>query len=65
MSRYLHRVGRTARMGKAGSAFLFLLPSEMGFVAHMESAGSTVKPQPLQPLLQALPLPNSAPQVRT
>ncbi|KAI9245234.1 P-loop containing nucleoside triphosphate hydrolase protein, partial [Phascolomyces articulosus] len=29
---YVHRVGRTARLGKAGSAALFLLPSEMEYV---------------------------------
>ena len=28
---YLHRVGRTARIGKSGSALLFLQPSELGF----------------------------------
>ncbi|KAI8360850.1 P-loop containing nucleoside triphosphate hydrolase protein [Choanephora cucurbitarum] len=29
---YVHRVGRTARLGKAGEAHLFLLPSEMEYV---------------------------------
>ncbi|KAI7858398.1 P-loop containing nucleoside triphosphate hydrolase protein [Circinella umbellata] len=29
---YVHRVGRTARLGKAGSASLFLLPSEMEYI---------------------------------
>lgn len=29
---YVHRVGRTARLGKAGSALLFLLPSEMEYL---------------------------------
>ena len=52
-------------MGKAGSAFLFLLPSEMPFVEHLESSGSTVNQQALQPLLQALPVPETMPQVGT
>ncbi|KAG2185890.1 hypothetical protein INT43_002328 [Umbelopsis isabellina] len=29
---YVHRVGRTARLGKAGEASLFLLPSEMDYL---------------------------------
>ncbi|CEP14869.1 hypothetical protein [Parasitella parasitica] len=29
---YVHRVGRTARLGKAGEALLFLLPSEMDYL---------------------------------
>lgn len=29
---YVHRVGRTARLGKAGEATLFLLPSEMEYL---------------------------------
>lgn len=29
---YVHRVGRTARLGKAGKAALFLLPSEMEYL---------------------------------
>ncbi|KAI8581421.1 hypothetical protein K450DRAFT_294192 [Umbelopsis ramanniana AG] len=29
---YVHRVGRTARLGKAGEASLFLLPSEMEYL---------------------------------
>jgi len=35
-SDYVHRVGRTARIGKKGSSVLFLLPSEAGFVKQLE-----------------------------
>ncbi|XP_054271778.1 probable ATP-dependent RNA helicase DDX31 [Macrosteles quadrilineatus] len=36
-SDYVHRVGRTARVGHAGSAVLFLVPSEVDFVSHLEN----------------------------
>lgn len=35
-SDYLHRVGRTARVGLRGSAMLFLAPHEMKFVAMLQ-----------------------------
>jgi len=35
-SDYVHRVGRTARIGAKGSSVLFLLPSESGFVKQLE-----------------------------
>ena len=34
---YVHRVGRTARSGKAGSALLFLRPCEASFIKYLES----------------------------
>ena len=34
---YVHRVGRTARIGAKGSALLFVLPSEAEFVRNLES----------------------------
>lgn len=36
---YLHRVGRTARVGQAGTALLFLLPSETGFLDILRARG--------------------------
>jgi len=33
---YVHRVGRTARIGAKGSSVIFLLPSEAGFVRELE-----------------------------
>ncbi|KAI3654066.1 hypothetical protein MP228_000785 [Amoeboaphelidium protococcarum] len=35
---YIHRVGRTARAGGRGSALLFLLPSELGFLHYLKQA---------------------------
>lgn len=34
---YIHRVGRTARNGKAGNALVLLLPSEKGFVDALKA----------------------------
>lgn len=34
---YVHRVGRTARAGRSGSAVLFLAPNEVEFVRTLES----------------------------
>jgi len=36
---YVHRVGRTARIGAEGEALLFLLQSETGFVDHLREHG--------------------------
>ena len=33
--RYVHRVGRTARMGQQGEAVLFLLPSEAAYLDQL------------------------------
>ena len=34
---YIHRVGRTARMGGRGRALLFLLPTELGFLKYLRN----------------------------
>lgn len=39
---YLHRAGRTARLGARGDALLFLLPSEKAYVDKLGSAGITI-----------------------
>ena len=56
-------MGRTARLGKAGAAYLFLLPAEMPFVEVLEEGGRPVHRLDTLPLLQALPLLDSAGQV--
>merc|ERR1719220_2288066 len=38
VSDYVHRVGRTARIGARGSSVIFLLPSEAGFVKSLEES---------------------------
>lgn len=59
---YIHRVGRTARYHSEGHAILFLLPSEMPFLARLEKRKIPVermmvnptKSQSIQQSLQAL-----------
>ncbi|CAM9363397.1 unnamed protein product, partial [Ectocarpus fasciculatus] len=36
---YVHRIGRTARKGLGGSALIFLLPSEAGYIPLLSSHG--------------------------
>lgn len=52
---YVHRVGRTARMGQQGEALLFLLPSELPYVQLLQQHGVSVSQQELTSLLQCLP----------
>lgn len=54
-SEYVHRVGRAARMGRAGEALLFLLPSEREFTDALQDAGAEVQEVDLMPMLNALP----------
>jgi superfamily II DNA/RNA helicase len=52
---YVHRVGRTARMGQQGEALLFLLPSEMPYVQLLQQQGVKLGQEQLGMLLQCLP----------
>ncbi|KAM7280374.1 hypothetical protein ACFE04_007508 [Oxalis oulophora] len=59
---YIHRVGRTARFVSCGRSILFLMPSEMKMLEHLQKAGidmDIIKPnktrlQPVTGLLSAL-----------
>jgi ATP-dependent RNA helicase DDX55/SPB4 len=37
---YVHRAGRTARLGRRGDALLFLTPDEVGYVEFLAQRGS-------------------------
>ncbi|KAG8259140.1 ATPdependent RNA helicase [Homalodisca vitripennis] len=51
---YVHRVGRTARVGHTGSAILFLVPSELGFVAQLQDKRLKLKEEQMYECLQSL-----------
>ena len=51
---YIHRIGRTARLGKQGSAFLFLLPSEVEYLTILQELSCNLAEIPLVTLLQTL-----------
>lgn len=51
---YVHRVGRTARLGKSGSAVLFLSPHESEYVKILASHGLHLKQMKSDHLLASL-----------
>merc|ERR1711915_247070 len=51
---YVHRVGRTARIGAKGSSVIFLLPSEADFVKMLESAKIPLAEMTLEMVLARL-----------
>ena len=51
---YVHRVGRTARIGAKGSSVIFLLPSEAEFVRMLESSKIPLAEMTLELLLGKL-----------
>ncbi|CAG9463132.1 unnamed protein product [Pedinophyceae sp. YPF-701] len=52
---YVHRVGRTARMGQAGEAFMILQPSELDYTSLLEERGVTLQRQSVSSILKHLP----------
>jgi ATP-dependent RNA helicase DDX31/DBP7 len=49
---YVHRVGRTARLGKAGEATLFLLPSEMDYLDILKAQDLFPDPITMETILK-------------
>ncbi|GER40417.1 dead box ATP-dependent RNA helicase [Striga asiatica] len=55
---YVHRVGRTARLGEKGDSILFLQPVEIDYLKDLEKHGVALTEYPLQKHLNSLPLCN-------
>lgn len=53
---YVHRVGRTARMGERGESLLFLQPSEIDYLQDLEEHGVSLVEYPLVKVLDSFPL---------
>ncbi|KAK7848457.1 dead-box atp-dependent rna helicase 17 [Quercus suber] len=53
---YVHRVGRTARLGERGEALLFLQPVEMDYLKDLEKHGESLTEYPLLKVLDSFPL---------
>lgn len=51
---YVHRVGRTARLGQKGEAVLFLQPTESDYLKELKKHGVSPKELPLPQLLDGL-----------
>ncbi|KEH37619.1 DEAD-box ATP-dependent RNA helicase 17 isoform X2 [Medicago truncatula] len=53
---YVHRVGRTARLGERGESLLFLQPSEIEYLQDLEKHGVSLAEYPLLKVLDSFPL---------
>ncbi|KAF9623670.1 hypothetical protein IFM89_003702 [Coptis chinensis] len=57
-SEYVHRVGRTARIGGKGEALLFLQPVEVDYLQDLQKHGVSLKEYPLLKVIDSFPLSN-------
>ncbi|KAL1547853.1 DEAD-box ATP-dependent RNA helicase 17 [Salvia divinorum] len=55
---YVHRVGRTARLGEKGDSLLFLQPTEIDYLKDLEKHGVTLTEYPILKLLSSFPVYN-------
>ncbi|XP_057767649.1 DEAD-box ATP-dependent RNA helicase 17 isoform X2 [Salvia miltiorrhiza] len=53
---YVHRVGRTARLGEKGDSLLFLQPTEIDYLKDLEKHGVTLTEYPVLKLLSSFPM---------
>ncbi|KAJ2744295.1 ATP-dependent RNA helicase dbp7 [Coemansia sp. BCRC 34301] len=51
---YLHRVGRTARLGRVGEAILFLLPSESAYLTLLQDKGLRPSDESMESILKLM-----------
>ena len=56
---YIHRVGRTARIGHTGNALLFMLPSELPYIDLLAQKKVVVEETPLADFYASLVLPGA------
>ncbi|KAI8322522.1 DEAD-domain-containing protein [Martensiomyces pterosporus] len=54
VSSYLHRVGRTARLGRVGEAIIFLLPSESEYLALLQEKGLRPDDESMESVLKLM-----------
>ncbi|XP_052198516.1 DEAD-box ATP-dependent RNA helicase 17 isoform X2 [Diospyros lotus] len=53
---YVHRVGRTARLGERGESLLFLQPVEIDYLQDLQKHGVSLTEYPLLKVLDSFPL---------
>ncbi|KAL6905765.1 hypothetical protein ACP4OV_003366 [Aristida adscensionis] len=63
-SEYVHRVGRTARIGEKGEALLFLQPVEIDYLKDLELHGVSLTEYPFQKVLDSFPVNGQKPYKR-
>ncbi|KAJ1298220.1 hypothetical protein BS78_01G437100 [Paspalum vaginatum] len=63
-SEYVHRVGRTARIGEKGEALLFLQPIELDYLKDLELHGVSLTEYPFQKVLDSFPINGEKPHKR-
>jgi len=63
-SEYVHRVGRTARIGEKGEALLFLQPVEIDYLRDLELHGVSLTEYPFQKVLDGFPVNGDKPLKR-
>ncbi|XP_075881610.1 ATP-dependent DNA helicase DDX31 isoform X2 [Nelusetta ayraudi] len=54
VAEYVHRVGRTARIGGRGSSLLFLTPAETAFISELANHNISLSEMKLQDILSSL-----------
>ncbi|XP_062180317.1 DEAD-box ATP-dependent RNA helicase 17 [Phragmites australis] len=63
-SEYVHRVGRTARIGEKGEALLFLQPVEIDYLKDLELHGASLTEYLFQKVLDSFPVNGQKPHKR-
>ncbi|CAN0923790.1 DEAD-box ATP-dependent RNA helicase 17 [Linum grandiflorum] len=53
---YVHRVGRTARLGEKGDSILFMQPVEVDYLQELEKHGVSLTEYPVVKILDSFPL---------